>query len=212
MLLDKIKLEQISNKLLYILSQKSNRFKYTLVVLMVVSIFAFWMLMLVRPLNTQLVVGRVKLKQLNSLKKTCSQGYDQCSELSKSIDHLTSKFNKKISVIGNSSAYLGLEKVIECMNGNGVTLINYSPGKVEKVLNSKVIESEPSHKKIAKVEFGKKVTFELLLEGTFVSMFNFFNCLSAVKYCLKYNQISIIKNEKGLIECKLILDILQVSK
>lgn len=213
MLLDKISLEKLSNKLLYLLSQKSSIFKYCLMALIVILLFAIWLLLFTRPLNAKLLAARAKLKQLNSLKNICSQSYDQCTDLSQKIEHLNSKINKKVSVIGSSSAYLSLEKVIECINCNGVTLIDYSPGKIEKLPNSKTIGTESSGKDLfVKSEFGKKVSFELTLEGTFLNMFNFFKCLSAVKYCLKYNQISINKNEQGLVGCKLILDILQVSK
>lgn len=209
MFFNKINLENLSNKILYLLSQKSTVFKCLLIVLSLVFIFMIWLFCFARPLNASFLLNRTKLKQLNSLKNSCSQAYDQCSDLSQRIEQLDLKINKKLSIIGNSSAFLSLGKVIECINCNGVTLIDYSPGKVEKVLpDSKSRGSDD----LSVSAFGKKVSFELTLEGTFLNMFNFFRCLSGIKYCLKYNQISINKNDQGLIGCKLILDILQVSK
>lgn len=210
MILDKINLENLSNKLLYLLSQKSTIFKCSLIALLSSLLFILWFFLLSRPLNIKLAINRNKLKELNSIKNICSQSYDQCSDLSQTNEHLNSKINKKMNIIGNSSAYLSLGKVIECINGNGVTLIDYSPGKVEKLPAKFGIDK--SQGLPAKSEFGKKVSFELTLEATFANMFNFFKCLSRVKYCLKYNQISLNKNDQGLIGCKLILDIFQIAK
>jgi len=167
---------------------------------MLSSLFSLWLFGFVRPLNVLLATNRTKFKQLNSLKNICSQSYDQCTELSQKIELLNAKIAKKLNVIGHSSAYLSLGRVIECINSNGVTLISYRPGKVEKLPSTDGLD------------FGKKMSFELALEGTFLTMFNFFKCLSEIKYCLKYNQLFITKNEQGLIACKLIVDILQVSK
>jgi len=200
MFLDKVNLENVSNKILYFLSQKSSSFKYCLTILMLSLVVSIWLFGFARPLHLAVGVNRAKLKQLNILKNTCSQSYGHCAELTQTIEDLNAKIGKKLNIIGNSSAYLSLGRVIECINCNGVTLMSYSPGKVEKLGPSDGVYA------------GKKVSFELVLEGTFLNMFNFFKCLSAIKYCLKYNQLFISKNEQGLIGCKLILDILQVSK
>lgn len=226
MFLKKIIPERFVNKLLYLLSQKSAAFKCSIIILLLSLIFFVWLFLFIRPVNAALKFNKAKSKQLHNLKQICSQGYDDCAYLSKRVDHLSTKIDRKISIVGSSSAYRSLGKVIDCINRNGIRLIDYSPGNVEKVNTNfkenlsdngeacfdKPDEIEAGSKKIDKSEFAKKVSFELKLEGTFLNMFNFFRCLSVIKYCLKYNQLYLNKNEQGLIGCKLVLDVLQVSK
>lgn len=225
MFLKKIFPERFSNKLLYLLSQRSVFFKCSLIVFLSCLIFIIWLFLFIRPLNAALKFNKAKLKQLHNLKQICCQSYDDCFDLSKKIEHLNAKLDRKINIIGGSSAHQSLNKVIECITRNGVTLIDYGPIKAEKFRNNlkenlhddemgHVIKSddiESLANKKGNSDFGRKVSFELILEGTFINIFNFFRCLSAAKYCLKCDQIYLNKNEQGLIGCKLMLDILQLS-
>lgn len=223
----KVILEKLVNNVLYFLANKSITFKSSLIIFLSSLIFIVGFFVFIKPLHAILRFNKLKLKQLYNLKKICSQSYGDCLDLSKKIEHLNTKIERKLNIIGNASAYRSLSRVIDCISGNSIKLVNYSPGKVEKVntnskenLNMNDINEAYSAKmdenaipnKANKSEFGKKVSFELMLEGMFLNMLNFFKCLSAVKYCLKYNQIYLNKNEQGLIGYKIVIEILQVSK
>lgn len=214
MFLDKINVERLGNKILYLIAQKSTMFKVGVTVMFCCLLFTGWLFFYIRPLHAKLRICSRTLKQLNTIKNSCSQSYDHCTELSKRIELIETKLNKKITDIGTLNVYGNIKLVIDCMTSNGLVLVHYSPVKVEKIdhkqkLLSETLETQPIQKNI---QHGKKVSFEFTMEGVFINIFNFFKCLSKMKYGIKYRKFSITQNEQGLITCNMLLDIFQITK
>lgn len=164
--------------------------KHWLIALLL-SIFtlAFWYFFVYCYISSQIINYKVRIRRLEKIKSKSFQAQQDCVNLDKKLKDL------ELSITQNSSKqksfYNKLSRIIRCIINNNLTLKQCFPDKKTKS------------------NWYSKSSFKLNINGYYLDIYRFFNCLSKIDCFIEITQCT-IKRVNQKLECTLTLNFIEI--